>query len=97
MREEELAKWLLGVHQEKEGCCSQVKGQGTPLSFGITCADAGTNRQWRGKKGSEGTVVFFPHRGAHILKLEKKCSWLFDGSDAAENRAQPSAEQIGAR
>lgn len=72
MREEEVAKWLLGVHQEKQGCSSQVKGQGIPLSFGVTCADARTNRQWRGERGSEGTVVFFPNRGAHTLKLEKK-------------------------
>lgn len=90
MREEELAKWLLGVHQEKQGCSSQVKGQGIPLSFGVTCADARTNRQWSGERRSEGTVVFVPHRGAPTLRLEKKCSWLFDGSDAAESRAQPN-------
>lgn len=92
MREKELAKWLLGVHQEKQEYSSQVKGQGIPLSFGITYTDARTNRQWSRERGSEGTVVFFPRRGAHTLKLEKKCSWLFDGSDAA--REQSSAQCV---
>lgn len=90
MREEELVKWLLGMTWEKQGCSSQMKGQGIFLFFGVTCADARTNKQWRGEKGLEGPVVFFPHRGAHTLKLEKKCSWLFDRGDAAENRPQPS-------
>lgn len=98
MREEELVKWLLGASQEKQGCSSQVKGQGIFLFFGVTCADARTNKQWRGEKGLEGTVVFFPHRGARTVKLEKNATGSLTG--VMLQRTDPSpvcTEQTGAR
>lgn len=58
MREEEFAKRFLTVHQEKQEYSSQVKGQGIPLSFGVTCADARTNRQWRGRGDQKHCDVF---------------------------------------